>query len=124
MISLIFWAIAAIFNGAMDMNFNMYSGSIFSKFGIFFNPYESWRFKWKNGDKAQGERFLGSSTIFVWFTDSWHLFKAVFMTCILAAIFLKSNNYIFGNWYFDLALYAVVWFVCFESTLKILKRKS
>ena len=35
---------------------------------------KSWGNKWKNGDKKQGEKFLGSSTIFVLFTDAWHLF--------------------------------------------------
>lgn len=41
------------------------------------NPYYSWKNKWKNGDKLQGERFLGSSTIFVLFTDAWHLFQSI-----------------------------------------------
>ena len=35
----------------------------------------SWRNKWKNGDPDQGERFLFSSSLLVWLTDGWHLFK-------------------------------------------------
>lgn len=39
----------------------------------FWDPRESWRNKWKNGDPSQGERFLGSSTIFVGATDGYHM---------------------------------------------------
>lgn len=31
--------------------------------------------KWKNGDKAQGEKFFLSSTVLVWMTDIWHRMK-------------------------------------------------
>lgn len=40
----------------------------------YWHKNKSWKNKWKNGDKKQGEKFLGSSTIFVLFTDAWHLF--------------------------------------------------
>lgn len=38
----------------------------------------SWRNKYKNGDPKQGERFWGSTTVFVMFTDAWHLFTFLF----------------------------------------------
>lgn len=41
------------------------------------NPYYSWKNKWKNGNKLEGEKFLGSSTIFVSLTDAWHLFQSI-----------------------------------------------
>ena len=34
----------------------------------------SWVNKYKNNDPKQGAKFLGSTTIFVMFTDAWHLF--------------------------------------------------
>lgn len=40
---------------------------------IFWNPIESWKNKWK--DDLKTERFIGSSTLFVFTTDAWHLFK-------------------------------------------------
>ena len=43
----------------------------------FWNKYMSWKNKWKNGDKAQGEKFWGSSRWFVMFTDGWHLFGLI-----------------------------------------------
>ena len=44
---------------------------------LFWDFNRSWVNKWKNGDKAQGEKYFGSSTIFVHFTDGWHLFKSI-----------------------------------------------
>ena len=38
----------------------------------FWDPDISWRNKYLNGDPTQGEKFLGSSTIFVGFTDGYH----------------------------------------------------
>jgi hypothetical protein len=40
----------------------------------YWHKNKSWKNKWKNGDKKQGEKFWLSSTIFVLFTDAWHLF--------------------------------------------------
>ena len=39
----------------------------------FWDKGSSWMNKWKDGDKKKGEAFLGSSTVFVIFTDGWHL---------------------------------------------------
>lgn len=128
MISLILWFIASVVNGAMDMNFNMYDRSIFSKFkGTFWNPSESWKNKWKNGDRNQGERFCGSSTIFVSFTDSWHLFKGAMLVAILSAIITFDMYYIVEIWWLNAliisTIYALVWFIGFETTLKLLTKK-
>jgi hypothetical protein len=46
----------------------------------------SWPMKWKNGDPKQGERFLGSSTVFVNLVDGWHLFQFFFLNLMIAAI--------------------------------------
>lgn len=39
----------------------------------YWNPEHSWTNKYKNGDKAQGERFLFASTALVFLTDAKHL---------------------------------------------------
>lgn len=39
----------------------------------YWNPYDSWDNKWKNGDPLQGERFFGSSTFLAWTTDGYHM---------------------------------------------------
>lgn len=48
----------------------------------------SWRNKYKNGEPKQGERFFGSSTVFVMFTDGWHLFNFLYDALKSIAIIL------------------------------------
>lgn len=62
----------------------------------------SWRNKWKNQDRKQGEAFWGSSRWFVSFTDGWHLFGLLFRVSFIVAytsIGLLANVsyfYLFG----------------------------
>jgi len=52
--------------------------------------------KYKNRDKAQGEAFLGSTTIFVIFTDAWHLFDFIGdLSLAIAMIFIPDWWWIF-----------------------------
>lgn len=62
--------------------------SIFRNLGSWWNPEQSWRNKWKNGDKKQGERFFLSSTLLVSLTDAWHFFGLLRNFCIFVAIAL------------------------------------
>jgi hypothetical protein len=96
----------------MDVITTRYDVSIFGNFSnqLFWDWRISWHNKWKNGDILQGEKFLFASTIFVFLTDAWHLFKAfmiIFICC--AVIFYKP---IFGL--FDLMLFSCAWGITFE----------
>lgn len=74
-IAVILIVLASIFESTMDkINFH-FEKSIFSdkKNQLFWNPSLSWKNKWKEDLKT--EKFWGSSTIFVFTTDAWHLFK-------------------------------------------------
>jgi hypothetical protein len=70
-------AFAAACEAIMDKVQFHYFNSIFSDTNtynqLFWNPNESWKNKWASDLKT--ERFPGSSTIFVFTTDAWHLFK-------------------------------------------------
>ena len=75
-VGLILVSLSAISESIMDKIQFHYDKSIFSneKYNqLFWNPTESWKNKWKEDLKT--EKFLGSSTIFVFTTDAWHLFK-------------------------------------------------
>ncbi len=41
----------------------------------YWNPNISWKNKYKNGDYTQGPKFPGSTTVFVWTTDAYHLVR-------------------------------------------------
>jgi len=51
--------------------------------------------KYKNRDKTQGEAFWGSTTIFVIFTDAWHLFDFLRDLSLLLALTITPDIYIF-----------------------------
>jgi hypothetical protein len=69
-----------------------YDLSIFKKMNNqkFWNPILSWMNKWKNDDPKNGEKFLGSSTIFVGVTDAWHLFKLIHNFTLFLGLFFIS----------------------------------
>lgn len=101
MISIIFLILAGFFNSIMDIIVHKWSISIFSKIKNkkllqFMNPKLSWTNKWKNNNYKQGEKFIGSSTVFVMFTDLWHLCKfLMIVSFIISTIFyipIMDNN--------------------------------
>lgn len=46
----------------------------------FWNPAKSWKNKYKNHDPAQGPKFFGSTNMFVFTTDAYHLLRATSRT--------------------------------------------
>lgn len=117
MISAILISIAAIANGIMDVLANHFDQSRFRRLSNWWNPARSWRMKWKNGDPAQGERFLLSSTALVWLTDAWHLFKGIMLVCLVAVVVCYKP--ILGL--IDIILFLVLWGLFFETTYRWLK---
>jgi hypothetical protein len=79
-----------------------YDNSIFKRFKNqrFWYPSFSWMNKWKNGDPKQGERFLGSSTIFVGLTDAWHTFKLLHNLSIFLGLFFIAISQVTILWMF------------------------
>lgn len=53
---------------------------------LFWNPRESWRNKYKDGDYRKGPKFFGSTTFLVGFTDAWHLFGGINRALVLLAL--------------------------------------
>ena len=98
MLSLIFIFLAGVCNSIMDVVSFRYEVSFFKKFSKkWFDPKISWTNKWKDGNPNKGEKFIGSSTVLVSFTDAWHFFKSLMIFfIILGIVFYKPliNNYI------------------------------
>jgi hypothetical protein len=96
----------------MDVLTTRYDVSIFGNFSnqLFWDWRISWRNKWKNGDILQGEKFLFASTIFVFLSDAWHLFKALMLLFIILSIYFYVP--IIGI--FDISLFFIVWGITFE----------
>jgi hypothetical protein len=133
MISAFLIFIAAIANAIGDKIQFHWDSSVFSKRGWdeWANPKISWRrkWKWKGGkfDEMQGEAFLGSSTVFVWMTDLWHLTKFVQLNSLMMATLLwnplieMSSSWM--NVPFNFLLLRIIYGITFEITFsKILSK--
>jgi len=85
----------------------------------------SWVNKYKNNDPKQGAKFLGSTTIFVMFTDAWHLFGFIERITLIASFtivgFLISVSLYF---LFGLLINYIIFISVFHIfyTYKILKK--
>ncbi len=91
--------ISGVAKACMDtLQFHYYNSKFDNgKLNEFLNPQFSWKNKYKNGNKEEGEAFFGSTTIFVSFTDGWHLFQSIFLTTLFASIVIYKPLQLFGN---------------------------
>jgi hypothetical protein len=108
MISVVLIIIVGIMNAIMDVLTTRWETSIFKrikndKLLNFVDPL-SWENKWKNGDKSQGEKFLGSSTFLVFLTDLWHLSKTLMI--VLGTLAAITYEPMFNAWIDAIILYA------------------
>ncbi len=94
--------VAAISNAFMDLS----SEGVLSGW---WDKNTSWRNKWKLGEPANGPAFPGSTTIFVWVTDGWHLFQFVFHTCWQLAIAIQLDY-----WFWKFILIKTIFSGIFE----------
>ena len=110
---------AGAFKGTADYLQFHYSGQ-----NTWLNPDLSWRNKWRNGDPSQGEKFPGSSTVFVCFTDGWHLCNAINKTAIIGAICLKigAKKQPFKYYLLDFLTYSAAYSAGFWCTYELLSR--
>jgi len=104
MISLLLIALAGALNATYEILFVSFKQSIFSNLNPdYWDPYKSWVYKWKMPLKPSPkywyyfgiypryeEKFPYSSTVFVWLTDAWHLFKALMLVCLMSSIVLYT----------------------------------
>jgi len=123
-------SLAGMCEAVMDSLQHFYDGSVFKspKFNEnWWNPNDSWKNKWKDRNPDMGERFLGSSTVFVFVTDAWHFFKFLSTTLITLAIVLclfvsfKNGMSTFKAIMLFLIIKAV-WRISFQFTYTALKK--
>jgi len=75
----------------------------------------SWKMKYKNNDPSQGEKFLGSTSVFSFACDGWHLFQFFFLNTMIAAIVLYEPMI---NWWADFLIYSFALKATFELNYK------
>ena len=125
MITFFFITLAGFFNAIMDTlkSPTYYDRSIFPKSGWwseFLDHRKSWTRKWKPGTRE--ERFPGSSTVFVFLTDGWHLAQALMIACFLIGVICYEG--VFGRlWDFVImfGMFNVVFEIFFSKFLVTIK---
>jgi len=96
-------ALAGAANGVMDnLSFHFTQQRFITESSQFWNPEFSWRNKYAEvspGELAQPlrPRFTGSTTVFSFLTDGWHLMKFLYQG------FLRTAVVILASWAFALA---------------------
>ena len=120
-LSVVFSVVAGISKAIMDTS----EEGVIKWNRLFWHKHKSSVNKWKNGDKAQGERFFGSSRWFVLFTDAWHLFGVLFRA-FYAKVYICIGLLISINiWYtFGVLVAYVIFATTFHifHTYKILRK--
>lgn len=81
----------------------------------FWNPYFSWKNKYSDVSTKK-PKFLGSTTIFVFLTDGWHLFK--FFKNL--SIFLGIGTSVLAGIYYDFTFNFILFTLLYTIGLKIL----
>ena len=122
----IFMALAGIFNAAMDVASFYWHESVFNngneKFAHFTNPKMSWMNKYKDFDPEKGPKFPGSTTIFVWTTDLWHLCKSLMLLCFAFAILFYTPASLTSWTLVDFAINLTIIKLCFGSMFTLFMR--
>lgn len=117
---LYFIAIYAALKAFQDaLNFRTQQSNIVDPESIFPMSWgigATWRNKWKGGDPKQGERFPGSSTIFVALTDPWHFAGLLRHLTLSAAVAISFP--VFGNVIADTLICNVILGLTFELLFK------
>jgi hypothetical protein len=115
---LIFTAGAAKgFNEGLQFNYGGFE-NIFPKANDqWFYPTLSFRNKYKDGDPTKGPRFLLSTSVFVMFTDQYHLNNFIQRASLTAALVIKigEGKKPFRHYVFDALYYSACYQVGFHS---------
>jgi len=105
MVTALLIVLAAVFNVVMDKSSE-------NKFkSVYWNKDEGWVYKWKDATATE-ERFLGSSTVFVFLTDGWHLTQFLFHSSWQLALSIHINMEV--HWLLEFILIKTLFSAVFE----------
>ena len=86
----------------------------------YWNTYQSWTNKYANNDPNMGEKFPGSTTVFVFTTDAYHLFRTINKVNLVTLGALEfSERRPLLNYAIDFLLYSAVYSAGFTLTYQV-----
>lgn len=126
----VFLCLVGVLQAVMDTLDFHYGSSVFMRLKNqqYWDQDVSWKNKYAKADGNEvwinKPRFLGSTTVFVWVTDGWHLTEAFRNTAIVLSVLFFPG--IALDWWFLAYLVAgkVIVGTSFEATFRALKVKK
>ena len=114
--------LAGIAKGVQDTLAHYFDISVFNdpnKFNpAFWNPKKSSINKWDYTTGVKKEKFFGSSTFLVSFTDGWHLAQLAHLNPLILGVFIIGYNESFYGLVIGVLLYRVVFEICHRWIFK------
>jgi hypothetical protein len=94
-IAIILWSLAGAAEAVMETLQFHFSISVFAdKNPLFWNPKESWRNKYKDGDPNKGPKFFLSTSSLVFLTDGFHLAQFIQLSAIRTSLVLLASTFL------------------------------
>ena len=113
------WILAAMCNAVMDTIAFKYKRSIFNNLNQqYWNPAKSWRNKYKDKMVLKGPAFIGSTTVFSFLTDAWHLFQFLSNSFLALSVVIIYHETVNPNLWYSLGLFIILkttWGIVFET---------
>ena len=115
--------LAGIAKAIQDTLAHHFSSSIFRD-GTFYKTQfwdskKSWINKWDYSSGSKKEKFLGSSTIFVFMTDAWHLFQLLHLNILILGVFMIGIQFSLWGLLVAIVLYRVIFELNYRWILKM-----
>jgi hypothetical protein len=86
-------------NQTLEFHYNDFKRVFPNANDNYWNPQVSWVNKYKNGNSADGPKYMGSTTYLVWTTDGYHLTRFIEHATIATSITLRINFKEKKKWY-------------------------
>ena len=114
------------FNETLQFHWKSFRKSFPDANPRWFNPAESWRNKYENGDPNAGAKFPLSTSVLIMFTDQYHLNNFISRGALTAAIVIKlgEKKRRFGYYVKDFLFYTACYQAGWAATYLPFKYKK
>ena len=114
------------FNEALQYKYNGFEEIFPYAKDQWFYPTFSFKNKYKDHDPEKGARFPGSTSVFVMFTDQYHLNNFIQKTALTAALVLKigEKKKPFKHYLLDVIYYTACYQVGFHSVYQPISARN
>lgn len=106
------------FNETLQFNYKIFEKTFPGANNQWFDPKVSWRNKYEGGNPDNGPRSFLSTSVFVMFTDQYHLNNFIHKSALTSALVIKigEGKKPLKHYLFDLLYYTVCYQAGFAAT--------